>query len=59
MTDAFVSGAALMASALGAPGYAFAVIGHPISSATDDELAAKAEATLDEAARLLRAAPLA
>ena len=56
MTEAFVSGATLMASALGAPGYAFAVIGHPISSATSQELKAKAEATLDQATRLLIAA---
>jgi hypothetical protein len=53
MTSAFVDGAQLMASALGAAGYAFAVIDHPIASATDDELAARARATLDQARELL------
>ena len=53
MTSAFVDGAELMASALGSPGYAFAVIGHPISSATDEELAAKAADTLAQAHALL------
>jgi hypothetical protein len=54
MTDAFVDGAALMARALGADGYGFAVITHPIASASDDELHAKARATADQAARLLQ-----
>lgn len=54
MTSAFVDGAELMAQALGAEGYAFAVIEHPISSATDAELEAKARATLEQAAALLR-----
>jgi hypothetical protein len=53
MTSAFVDGAELMASALGVPGYPFAVIEHPISSATDAELEAKARATLDQARVLL------
>jgi hypothetical protein len=35
------------------PDYGFAVIDHPISSATDDELKAKAEATAEQAAALL------
>ena len=38
MTTRFVSAAELMARVLGFPGYAFAVIPHPISSATDDGL---------------------
>ena len=54
MTDAFVDGAELMATALGMPGYRFAVIGHPISSATDSELRAKARETLEQAADILR-----
>jgi hypothetical protein len=54
MTDAFVDGAELMAMALGMPGYRFAVIGHPISSATDDELAAKARETVTQALEILR-----
>ena len=55
MTSAFVDGAELMATALGVPGYRFAVIDHPISSATDAELEAKARAALEQARRLLLA----
>ena len=57
MTDAFVDGAELMARALGADGYGFAVIAHPIASATEDDLAAKARAAADQAARLLAHSP--
>ena len=57
MTTAFVDGAALMASALGVPGYEFAVIEHPISSATDAELEAKARSAMTQAARLLLDVP--
>jgi hypothetical protein len=53
MTSAFVDGAELMARTLGMSGYAFAVIAHPISSAGDDELAAKARDTIEQAAALL------
>jgi len=53
MTSAFVDGAALMATALGVPGYPFAIISHPISSATDEELEAKARDALEQAHRLL------
>ena len=53
MTSAFVDGAELMATALGASGYPFAVIEHPISSATDAQLEAKARDALAQAARLL------
>ena len=38
MTTAFVSGAELMAITLGMRNYKFAVIDHPIASATDDQL---------------------
>lgn len=55
MTTGFVDGAALMARALGMEGYAFAVIDHPISSATDEALAERARATLAQAAGLLLA----
>ena len=55
MTTAFVDGAELMATALGVDGYPFAVISHPISSATDAELEAKALATLEQASHLLLA----
>jgi hypothetical protein len=54
MTTRFVSAAELMSGVLGMPGYAFAIIDHPVSSATDDGLAAKARATIEQAAGLLR-----
>ena len=55
MTDAFIDGAELMARALGADHYGFAVITHPIASATDDELQAKARSVAEQAALLLHA----
>ncbi len=36
-----------MARVLGMPGYGFAIIGHPVSSATSTELEAHASTTLD------------
>ena len=53
MTSRFVSAAELMCKVLGMPDYKFAVIDHPISSATDDRLADYARATLEQARRLL------
>ena len=53
MTTAFVDGAELMAGALGVPGYSFAVIDHPISSATNADLETKARSAIDQAVRLL------
>jgi hypothetical protein len=53
MTTRFVSAAALMSRVLGMPGYAFAVIDHPVSSATDAGLAAMAQATIEQARALL------
>jgi hypothetical protein len=53
MTTRFVSAADLMARVLGFPGYAFAVIGHPISSATDDALRDMVVAAVEQARRLL------
>ena len=53
MTTRFVSAAELMARVLGMPGYGFAVIDHPISSASDVRLAAMAQATIDQAKALL------
>ena len=47
MTSNFVSAAELMARVLGMPGYGFAIIGHPVSSATSAELDAHASTTLD------------
>lgn len=42
MTTAFVDAARTMAAALGVPDHPFAVIDHPVSSATDAELEARA-----------------
>ena len=53
MTSHFVSAAELMARVLGMPGYKFAVIDHPISSASDERLAAYARATITQACDLL------
>ena len=53
MTTRFVSAAELMARVLGFPGYAFATIAHPISSARDDELRAMAQVAVDQLRRLL------
>jgi hypothetical protein len=53
MTDAFVSGATLMASTLGHSGYRFAVIKHPIAAATDRELLEEARSTIEQATGLL------
>jgi hypothetical protein len=53
MTTRFVSAAELMARVLGFSGYAFAVIPHPVSSASDDELREMAATTMEQARRLL------
>jgi hypothetical protein len=53
MTARFASAAELMCRVLGMPAYEFAVIGHPISSASDDDLTQYARATLEQARRLL------
>jgi hypothetical protein len=53
MTSRFVSAAELMAQVLGVPSYAFAVIDHPISSASDERLAEYAAATIEQVRRLL------
>ena len=44
MTTAFVDAAETMAGALGKADYPFAVIEHPVSSATDEGLEARARA---------------
>jgi len=54
MTSNFVSAAELMARALGAEGYRFVVIEHPISSATPGDLAARAHTAVAESVKLLR-----
>jgi hypothetical protein len=53
MTTQFVSAAELMSRVLGMPGYQFAVIDHPVSSATDEDLALRARATIEQARGLL------
>jgi len=53
MTERFAAAARLMGRVLGMPHYAFAVIGHPISSASAAQLETYARATIDEARRLL------
>jgi hypothetical protein len=53
MTTRFVSAAELMCRVLGIPDYRFAVIDHPISSASDQQLAEYARATIAQARRLL------
>jgi hypothetical protein len=53
MTTRFVSAAELMARVLGFPGYRFAVIAHPISSAGDDALRDMAAVAADQARELL------
>ena len=53
MTTRFVSAAELMCRVLGMPGYKFAVIDHPISSASDERLAEYARSTMQQARSLL------
>jgi hypothetical protein len=53
MTERFVSAAELMCRVAGMPQYKFVIIGHPISSASDDELARYAQATIEQARHLL------
>ena len=53
MTERFVSAAELMCRVAGMTEYKFAVIGHPISSASDDELAEYARTTIAQARHLL------
>jgi hypothetical protein len=53
MTSAFVSAADLMARALGADGYRYIVIDHPISSASAATLAERARKAAAECAAIL------
>jgi hypothetical protein len=55
LTRAFVSAGDLMARVLGAEGYRFVAIDHPISSATTDELARRARAAAAQSRALLLA----
>jgi hypothetical protein len=53
MTTRFASAAELMSRVLGLPGYAFVQIDHPVSSANDAGLAARARATVEQGVKLL------
>ena len=53
MTVRFASAAELMGRVLGMPAYRFAVIGHPISSASPEQLAEYARSTIEQARHLL------
>jgi len=53
MTERFVTAAEMMSRVLGMPDYRFARIGHPVSSATDAELAAMARRALEQGQPLL------
>jgi hypothetical protein len=53
MTTRFASAAELMSKVLGLPGYAFVQIDHPVSSADEAGLAARARATIEQGIRLL------
>jgi hypothetical protein len=53
MTTRFVSAAELMARVLGFPGYEFAVIAHPLSSAGEEALRDMAAVATVQARRLL------
>jgi hypothetical protein len=55
MTTRFASAAELMSRVLGVPDFRFAVIDHPISSASDERLEAYARATIAQARQILLA----
>ena len=55
MTSAFIDAAELMARVQGAPDHPFAVIEHPIASADETGLEARAETAVDQAVMILRA----
>ena len=53
MTTNFVSAAELMARVLGADGYPFVVIDHPVSSATMEKLSIEAKKAVAAGAEIL------
>jgi hypothetical protein len=53
MTERFSSAAEMMSRVLGQPGYSFATIGHPVSSASDAELAAMARSAIEQGCKML------
>ena len=48
MTSKFIDAAELMARSLGAEGYPFVVVDHPISSASPEQLAKQAQSAIRE-----------
>ena len=57
ITDRFVRSARVMAEFVGMPRYPVAIIPHPISDNTEQEIRAKAEAVVRQAMGLLLSAP--
>jgi len=53
MTERFASAAEMMGRVLGMPGYAFVQIEHPVSSASDAALAARARAAIEQGLKML------
>jgi len=53
MTEKFVSAADLMSSVLGAPGFRYVTIEHPISSASEDALRQRARMAVKDALGVL------
>jgi hypothetical protein len=53
MTERFASAAEMMGRVLGIPGYAFPVIDHPVSSATDAELGQRARQAIEQGLKML------
>ena len=53
MTTTFVSAAQMMSQVMGMTDYGFAVIYHPISSASDDDLLRMARSTIEQIRPLL------
>jgi hypothetical protein len=56
-TSEFVTAAAVAAAAAGAPGYAVAVVPHPLGSCTDAELITRARSIADRVSGLLAGKP--
>ena len=53
MTSRFASAAEMMSRVLGMPDYRFAMIGHPVSSATGNDLEAMARSAIEQGRSLL------
>jgi len=53
MTERFATAAELMSRVLGMPGYGFATIGHPVSSAPDTGLEAMARLAIEQGKAML------